>query len=303
VPLELPPAPDGWRLLTSADAGYPRLLAEISRKPDLYVRGEVEALAPMVAIVGARRSTPQGDELAFEIAFGLAAAGVLVVSGLARGIDSWAHRGALRAGGSTIAVMGTGPDRVYPHQNRELAEEIVGRGALLSQFPPGTAGISSNFPIRNETISGMSLGVVVVEAKVVSGAMLTAGAAGTQGRAVMAVPGSVRNPNTAGCHALIRDGARLVTSAAEVLGELRGEGLLRVLGAARHEVVLPRPAYGDLRDRVLAALEGGPLTLDQIWAQLGGEVQAAAAATSQLRLDRQIVLREGLYSVSGNLLL
>jgi DNA processing protein len=252
----------------------------------------------MVAVVGSRRSTPQGDELAFQIAFGLARAGAIVVSGLALGIDSWAHRGALR-GGRTVAVMGTGPDIIYPYRNRRLAEEIAGQGALVTQFPVGAAPNGFNFPIRNETISGLCLGVVVVEARVQSGAMLTAGAAGVQGRAVMAVPGSVSNPNAAGCHALIRDGARLVTCAAEVLAELQGDALLGVLEA---ESGGPKthPAYGDTRDQVLDVLRGGPLTLDQVCAHVGGAVQGVATAASRLRLDHRIELRDGLYSLLGN---
>jgi DNA processing protein len=256
----------------------------------------VEPEAEMVAVVGARRCTPYGEELAFELGAGLARAGMVVVSGLALGIDSAAHRGALFAGGRTVAVMGTGPDQVYPPRNRRLAAQIASQGALVTQFEVGMRALRWNFPARNATISGMSLGGVVVEARVKSGAMLTAGSAGAQGRAVMALPGSVRNPCANGCHELIRDGARLVTGAEQVVQELRSEPLARLLAPAVEGRAAP---YGDLRDHVIEELIGRSLTLDEIASRLGAPAREVATATAQLRLDRRLNLRAGAYSLAG----
>jgi DNA processing protein len=245
----------------------------------------------MVAIVGARRCSPYGEEVAFEIAHALATAGYIVVSGLARGIDACAHRGALASGGRTIAVMGTGPDRVYPWCHRSLAEEIAAAGALLTQFPAGTLPRPANFPQRNAVISGLSLGVVVVEARRRSGAMLTAGSAGSQGRVVMAVPGSVFSPASAGCHDLIRDGARLVSDAGDVLQELAAEPLSGLVRATPR-----RRLHGDARDDVTRELAVRPMTLDLLCARLRLEPREVAVAAAQLRLDGEVSLREGVYT-------
>jgi DNA processing protein len=186
--------PAGWWSCGPASSDYPTLLRDIYAPPMLAVRGEIECGAETVAIVGARRCSSYGEAVAYQMAVNLAAAGITIVSGMARGIDAAAHRGALDAGGRTLAVMGTGPDSIYPPEHRDLAESIGASGALVTQFPAGTLPRKGNFPTRNATISGISVGVVVVEARRQSGAMLTAGAAGTQGRIVMAVPGSVQNP-------------------------------------------------------------------------------------------------------------
>jgi DNA processing protein len=291
-----PDPPPGWRGLGPTDRGYPRLLLETSPAPPLLARGELDADAEMVAVVGSRRCSLYGEDVAFEIGAGLAAAGVVVVSGLARGVDAAAHRGALSVGGRTIAVMGTGPDTIYPRVHRQLAEQVAASGALVTQFPAGTQPLPRNFPIRNAVISGLSLGVVVVEAGVRSGAMLTAGSAGDQGRAVMAVPGSVRNPGSAGCHALIRDGARLVTSAEDVIREVRTDPLFRLLTVAP----VRTPAYGDLRDRVLELLEADALTIDEVCAATKRPAQEVALALASLRLDGRVALREGCYAAVRN---
>ena len=295
----LPDLPQGlparWRLLRYEDPEYPRLLREVVPAPALLVQGGLDSDAEMVAVVGARRCSAYGEELAFEIGAGLARAGMVVVSGLARGIDAAAHLGALAVGGHTVAVMGTGPDRVYPREHCALASRIAAQGALVTQFGPGEPARRAHFPERNATISGMSLGVVVVEARVRSGAMTTAGAAGTQGRAVMAVPGSVRNACSAGCHELIRDGARLVTGAEDVISELRGEPLVRLLrpaGSARRR-------FGDLRDPILSLLVGCDLTLDQIAERIRAPAIDVAAAAGRLRLDRRVQLRGGVYTLDG----
>jgi DNA processing protein len=213
--------PSSVRLLSPASAGYPALLAATPAPPALYVRGTLvadDALA--LAIVGARRATPYGTEVAERLAAELAARGVTIVSGLARGIDTAAHRGALEAGGRTIAVLGHGIDRCYPPENRALAAEIATRGALVSQFFPGTPPQPRNFPLRNRTIAALALGVVVVEAAEHSGALITAGAAADFGREVYAVPGRVTSETARGPHGLLRDGATLVRSWMDVVQEL-----------------------------------------------------------------------------------
>jgi DNA processing protein len=207
--------------LTPGDSRYPALLAAIRSPPPLRVRGTLlpaDALA--IAIVGARRATPYGIEVAERLAADLAARGVTIVSGLARGIDTAAHRGALAARGRTIAVLGHGVDRCYPSENRELAAAIADNGALVSQFRDGTPPVRGNFPARNRTIAGLSLGVVVVEAAEQSGALITAGAAGDFGREVFAVPGRITSESAAGPHGLLRDGATLVRSWMDIVQEL-----------------------------------------------------------------------------------
>ena len=292
-PPELAPP---WRQVTPGDAGYPRLLGEIAAPPAVSIRGELEPTWEMVAVVGSRRSSLYGEDVAFEIGAGLAAAGVVVVSGLARGVDAAAHRGALSVGGKTVAVMGTGPDTIYPLAHRELAADIARSGALVTQFPVGTEPRPFNFPLRNAVISGLSLGVVVVEAQLKSGAMLTAGSAGDQGRAVMAVPGSVRNPNSRGCHALIRDGARLVASVTDILREVRTDSIFRLLS----DQPWRRPGYGDLRDALLNLLEADSLTLEQLCSAMDLPPQEIALAVAALRLDGAVALREGCYAAVRN---
>ena len=208
-------------ILSLTDPRYPPLLAEIHDAPPLlYVRGDVSLLAePQVAIVGSRNPTPSGREITQEFARQLVGFGLVVTSGLALGVDGAAHAAALEEG-RTIAVLGTGPDRVYPAGHRDLARRIAESGALVSEFAPGQGPLAQNFPRRNRLISGLSLGVLVTEAALKSGSLITARTALEQGREVFAVPGSIRNPLARGCHALIRDGAKLVETAAEILVEL-----------------------------------------------------------------------------------
>jgi DNA processing protein len=294
VSFAAPEPPPGWFSCRPGGAGYPRLLATVRNPPALVVRGSLPADAVMVAVVGARRCSGYGEEVAYEMARDLAAAGVTVVSGLARGIDAAAHQGALDGGGATVAVMGTGPDAVYPPEHRALAGRIASSGALVTQFPVGTAPAQHNFPTRNATISGLAVGVVVVEARRRSGAMLTAGAAGDQGRVVMAVPGSVRNPASRGCHDLLRDGAHLVTSAQEVLTATRSEPLLEVLGAP----AAGGSRFGDARDDVLRALRAESLTLDELVARIDAPIPEVVTAVARLRLDERIRLRAGAYGLA-----
>jgi len=242
------PAATGDRLLARDDPGYPPQLAAIPDPPAvLYLRGDAAALAaPAVAIVGSRRPTPAGRATAFEFARQLAGRGLVVTSGLATGIDAAAHRGALAAGGLTVAVCGTGLDRTYPPGHAALAAEIAVHGALVSEFPPGALPLPHHFPRRNRIISGLSLGVLVVEARFRSGSLITARLAAEQGREVFALPGSIHNPLARGCHRLIRDGARLVETVEEVVAGLQAD-----LFAA-----LPCPPT---QPRGTQAISGGPL--------------------------------------------
>src|SRR5437879_2735155 len=207
--------------LYPGDPNYPALLGAIPSPPTLYVRGAVtvdDALA--LAIVGARDATPYGVEVAERLAGELGARGVTIVSGLARGIDSAAHRGALDAGGRTIGVLGCGVDIVYPPENRRLMGDIERQGAILSQFALGTPPLAGHFPARNRTLAGLALGVVIVEAGERSGALITAGFAGDLGREVFAVPGRITSDLSRGANGLIRDGAILVRDWTDVVQEL-----------------------------------------------------------------------------------
>ena len=210
----------GLHIVTISDAAYPNRLRNIFDPPCLlYVRGRLPAFddEAAVAVVGTRDCTPYGVSCAEKLGFGLAAGGALVVSGLARGIDSAALRGALRGGGTVTAVLGNGLDVVYPRENRYLYEDIAASGALLSEYPPGTPPEGRHFPVRNRIMSGLSLATLVVEAPERSGALITAGTALEQGRDVFAVPGTIDAPASVGCNRLIRDGAGLVTDAWDIL--------------------------------------------------------------------------------------
>jgi DNA processing protein len=204
------------------DPRYPPLLRQIADPPvAVFVRGEPAALAlPQLAIVGSRNASAGGAETATAFAAHLARCGLAITSGLALGIDTAAHEGALDAGGRTIAVLGTGPDQVYPRRNRDLAGRIAASGALLSEFLPGVPALKENFPRRNRIIAALATGTLVVEARLQSGALITARRAAEQGREVFAIPGSIHNPLAKGCHKLIREGAKLVESAGDILEEI-----------------------------------------------------------------------------------
>ncbi|MDQ3186187.1 MAG: DNA-processing protein DprA [Pseudomonadota bacterium] len=209
-------------IITLADSDYFPLLLNISDPPPLlYLKGKRTLLSsPMLAIVGSRNATPQGLSNAEAFAEAASNAGLCITSGLALGVDTAAHRGGLRGIAASIAVLGTGLDIVYPARNRELAHELAEKGALVSEFPLGTPAIGSNFPRRNRIISGMSRGCLVVEAALQSGSLITARQATEQGRDVFAIPGSIHSPLSKGCHALIKQGAKLVESAEDILDEL-----------------------------------------------------------------------------------
>lgn len=256
--------------ISPGDIRYPTALAAIHDPPaPLWVTGHLDALrAPTVAIVGSRRASPYGLEVARRLGADLARRQVTVVSGMARGIDSAAHRGALEASGVTVAVFGCGVDVIYPREHRALAERIAERGALVSEFPPGMAPLKSNFPRRNRIISGLSLAVVVVEAAEGSGSLITADCALEQGRAVLAVPGNVLGGRNYGAHALLRDGAKLVECADDILDEIQTgpspDGLRRGDGA-RASAPEPRRPDPASHDPVLRSMdEGDAYDLDEI---------------------------------------
>ncbi|HEX2439406.1 MAG TPA: DNA-processing protein DprA [Methylomirabilota bacterium] len=273
------------RRLAPGDPDYPALLGSLTNPPELDVRG---TLAPedalSIAIVGSRQASAYGIEVAGMLAADLAARGVTIVSGLARGIDTAAHRGALEAGGRTLAVLGHGIAHVYPPENRKLAEAIVARGALLSQFPRTIGPLSYHFPLRNRTLAGLALGVVVVEAAERSGALITAGLAGELGREVFAVPGRITSPTSRGTHALIRDGARLVGHWSEIVAEL-GESWRRAIeetpAASAH---LTLPTAGSDEERMLGLLSVDEAQhIERMIARAG--IDAARAGTALIALE------------------
>ncbi|GAA6136096.1 DNA-processing protein DprA [Oceaniserpentilla sp. 4NH20-0058] len=209
-------------LLTSEDEAYPEKLKQIASVPPLlFVKGNIDILSlEQVALVGSRYPTSSGGQQAYDFANELATAGLVITSGLAKGVDALAHQGALDAQGATIAVLGTGIDKIYPKSHARLAEDIAQNGALVSEFPLGAPAMKGHFPRRNRIVSGMSLGVLVIEATLKSGSLITARQALEQNREVMAVPGAIHNPQKAGCHYLIRQGARLIETSEQVLEEL-----------------------------------------------------------------------------------
>ena len=278
-------------ILAPGHPAYPPLLAVVPWATALWVRGTLlpaDILA--VAVVGSRRASAYGVEAAERLAYDLAARGVTIVSGMARGIDTAAHRGALAAGGRTLAVLGCGVDVVYPPENRDLAAEIAARGALLSQFPPGTPPLAGHFPARNRTLAGLALGVVVVEAAERSGALITAGHAGDLGREVFAVPGKITSPASRGAHGLIRDGATLVQSWSEVAQELP-EPYRRVVCATPLSgepmvETAPRPSPGAAPGRLLGLLSADePQHIERLIARSGVDAARTSAMLTALELE------------------
>lgn len=256
------------RLLTLADADYPRgLLSMADPPPLLYAIGRTALLTqPALAIVGSRSATQQGAATAESFAAGLARAGLVIVSGLALGIDAAAHRGALKAagdgaGGSTIAVVGTGIDAIYPASNRALTEQIRQQALVLSELPLGTPALAHNFPRRNRLIAGLARGVLVVEAALRSGSLITAKLAAEQGREVFAIPGSIHSPVAKGCHRLIKEGAKLVESVQDVLEELRLDATVPVAADVTASAA-QAPSLPPAQAEVLAALGHDPVDLD-----------------------------------------
>ena len=287
------------RTITLTDAEYPKNLQNMRRPPkELYVNG---AFLPQddvaVGIVGSRRATPYGLEMAERFAFELAASGVTVVSGMARGIDSAAHRGALKAKGRTIAVMGSGHGRIYPPENEALYREIASQGAVVTEFAYDEPPLPQHFPARNRIISGLSLGLLVVEAARNSGALITADFAAEQGREIFAVPGKVSSQTSAGTNDLIRDGARLVTSVGDILEELK----IIEIGAVpdddagaidgRRERKTKAYIYNALTDpqrKVYKALTDEPAHIDAVVASAGLDHSTAVKALVELQLRKLV---------------
>jgi len=263
---------------------YPPLLRQITDAPPvLFVRGAVTPADEWaVALVGTRKATVYGREVAHRLAEELAANHVTVISGLARGIDSIAHKAALDAGGRTIAVMGTGVDYIYPAEHRQLAEAIVENGALVSDYPLGTHPESANFPARNRIISGLSLGIIVVEAGIKSGALITADFAADHGREVFAVPGSILSPASAGCNRLLRDGAAIVTEARDVLETLHLDQLAEKQVARE---ILPENAT---EAALLDQLSPEPQHLDALSRQLTLPVETISSALVMMELKGMV---------------
>ncbi len=274
-------AETGAHVVTVLDDDYPRILREIPGPPPVvYFRGSLPAQdEPTVAMVGTRRSTSYGREATIRIAGDLAAAGVTIVSGLARGIDGFAHQAALEAGGRTIAVMASGVDIIYPPEHRQLANRIVESGALLSDYPPGTKPDAPNFPARNRIISGLSLATIVVEAPARSGALITVGFAADQGRDVYAVPGSILSNASEGTNKLLRQGATPLTCAADLLDDLK-------LSPARPMDEPAQTAFPMIDDEraIYALVTSEPQHIDELAYSAGVTISQASALMTMLEL-------------------
>lgn len=298
-------AEPGHRLLRCNEADFPPQLETIAAPPAaLYVAGDAASLLmPQIAIVGARSASTQGLATARGFARVFSRSGLVVTSGMADGIDGAAHMGALEAGGATVAVVGTGPDLVYPRKHRDLADKIIQHGAIVSEFPPGTEARPNHFPRRNRLIAGLALGTLVVEAGLQSGSLITARLAAEAGREVFALPGSIHNPLAKGCHRLIRDGARLVETAAEVIEALApaahalGTDLRARLDADGTSATVRVSPAGRAQDpdyvALLAALGDAPMALDELVERTG----LGAAAVSSMLLLLEL---EGNVASAGN---
>jgi DNA processing protein len=275
-------------IVTLADSDYPQALLNIPDPPLLlYVKGRLDLLnRPALAVVGSRNATPQGIHNAEAFARSLSDAGLCIISGMAQGIDAAAHRGALPGRGNSIAIVGTGLDKVYPAANRELAHMLAKQGSLISEFPLGTPPLAANFPRRNRLISGMSLGCLVVEASLQSGSLITARLALEQGREVFAIPGSIHAPQSKGCHALLKQGAKLAETAQDILEELGGQLVATVQPAdsiAAGSVLLDHLGYD-------------PVDVDTLCARSGLTIAELSAMLLTLELEGRIsVLPGGLY--------
>ncbi len=290
----------GSHLLTFHSENYPPLLRQLPDPPPLlFIKGDPTLLGtPQLAIVGSRSPSPGGAETAFEFARHLSACGLTITSGLALGIDAAAHRGALQGQGSTIAVMGTGLDRVYPATHRELAHEIAECGALVSELPIGTLPAKANFPRRNRIIAGLSLGTLVVEAAIHSGSLITARLAGEQGKEVFAIPGSIHNPLARGCHRLIREGAKLVETGEDILEELAGVIPSAIENGHAAEQPAATPVELDREyTRLLEIMGHDPVTVDTLVDRSGLTTEEVSSMLLVLELQDHVAsMPGGLYS-------
>ena len=272
----------GHHIVTLADCDYPQRLLESDDPPSLlYINGDPAYLnRAAIGIVGSRNATPQGIENALAFSRVLADAGFTIISGLALGIDAAAHEGAIRseAASGTIAIIGTGIDRVYPSSNKKLAHVVTGKGCIISEFPLGTAATASNFPRRNRLLAGLSQACLVVEAAPASGSLITARLAGELGRDLFAIPGSIHAPQYKGCHALIKQGAKLVECAQDILEELRPQAATQ---SATPEPAPDKPEHAPL----IAALGHDSCTLDQLISRSGLTADAVLAMLTELSLE------------------
>lgn len=275
---------------TLGDAAYPPPLLQTADPPlALFAEGDPAWLErPMLAIVGSRHATPQGLDNARDFAQALGEAGWTVVSGLATGIDGAAHAGALAGPGGTVAVVGTGPDDVYPRRHRALAARIRERGLILSEYLPGTPPLRENFPARNRVIAGLARGTLVVEAALQSGSLITARLAAEAGREVFAVPGSIHAAQSRGCHALIRQGAALVESAADILQELQAPAIRQGPAPAPSETPADDAEDTPPGDPLLDALGHDPATLDALSARTGWATSALSVRLLELELEGHV---------------
>lgn len=288
----------GASILPCTDPAFPALLRDVPGAPMLlFLRGDISLLAsPQLAIVGSRNPTSEGRRNAEEFATYLANCGLTITSGMALGIDAASHRGALKAGGATIAVWGTGLDKPYPPRHRELAQEIAAHGLLVSEFPPGTPPLPQHFPRRNRIISGLSVGTLVVEATVASGSLITARLAAEQGREVFAIPGSIHNPMARGCHQMIRQGAKLVESAGDILEELapllRLELPLNSASTAPDATPTAEPDDPDYR-LLLNSMAFAPTSVDALVERTGLTPDVVSSMLLMLELQGQVEATPG----------
>jgi len=267
------------------DPAYPAVLRQIEDPPSvLYVKGSLDDFEPAVAIVGTRSPSHYGKETAFTLARDLSTHGISIVSGLARGIDRQAHLGALDGIAVTVAVLGSGVDTIYPPEHADLSDAIAKKGAVVSEFPPGTKPDARNFPRRNRIISGLSAGVIVIEASLPSGAMITARFAGEQGRLVMAVPGAVTNVRSQGPHHLIRQGATLVQGAQDVIAEIAPQ-VKSILSDTEPSL--------KQQDMIVSLVMGTPLSIEEIARELQVDIPEATRRVSMLELEGAIRRIEG----------
>lgn len=286
-------ANDRHHIISLQDANYPSLLKQVSSAPPLlFINGNPDLLRdPQLAIVGSRNPTQNGRDLAYDFAKYLATSGFCITSGLALGIDGFSHKGALDANAPTIAVTATGLDRVYPAKHRQLAHKIVEQGAIISEFPIGTEPRSQNFPRRNRIISGLSLGVLVVEAAVKSGSLITARQANEQGREVFAIPGSIHNPLSRGCHHLIRQGAKLVETADHILEEIAEtlEFQLKQPDIPPSKAsTQPEPKFDADYQKVLDAMGYDPISIDHLVTQTGLTAEELSSILLMLELQGHV---------------
>jgi DNA processing protein len=307
-------------IITMQDAHYPRRLKDIDDPPGvIYIKGSLNPLSiePAIGIVGTRDATPYGLSATAMFSYNLAKSGMIIISGMAKGVDTIAHQGALRANRPTIAVLGCGVDVVYPSENESLYNDIINLGAVISEFPPGTRPLGTNFPRRNRLISGLSVGVLITEAPLKSGALITARVAQEQGRDVFAVPGAIDTPNCMGCNQLIRDFATLAAEPSDILNEYILQYPVE-LGARRETPKLPTPEpvkkqlpplsaavakpidipLNETQAEIVNALRKGPLSPDEICAAVEIEMREILSELTMLEIEGVITSNNsGIYSI------